>query len=114
MSNLFKLQTEFSVCVAKLILFLIENGYEVTFGDAYRDERCSYGHPKSVHRKRLAIDLNLFRNGEYLEDSEDHRRAGNFWKKLNPNARWGGDFKNSKGEPEPDGNHYSFEYEGMK
>jgi hypothetical protein len=54
----------------------------------------------------LAIDLNLFKDSEFLEQSEDHRPLGEWWKKQHPDARWGGDFD--------DGNHYSFEHEGVK
>lgn len=63
----------------------------------------------SVHQVGLAVDINLFKDGVYLQDSTDHAPLGAFWKTLNPLARWGGDFK-----PKPDGNHYSFEYNGVK
>ncbi len=106
MSPLLRAQVEFSVMVAKLILRANELGYQVTFGDAYRDPRVSYGHPNSVHRRRLAVDLNLFQNGKYLTATEDHRVLGEWWKSQHPLARWGGDFE--------DGNHYSFEWDGMK
>lgn len=102
-SKLFIAQTEFSVCVAKLILYCVECGYNLTLGDAYRDPRVSYGHPNSAHRKRLAIDLNLFKDGKFLQDTIEHKFLGNYWKTLHPLARWGGDFR--------DGNHYSFEWD---
>lgn len=63
----------------------------------------------SVHSVGLAVDLNLFRDGIYLSSSEDHAKLGAYWKTLHPLARWGGDFR-----PRPDGNHYSFEYNGVK
>lgn len=104
--SLVNTQAEFSVCVARLILRAYQLGYQVTFGDAYRDPRVTYGHPNSVHRKRLAVDLNLFKDGKYLSATEDHKVLGEWWKSQHPLARWGGDFE--------DGNHYSFEHEGMK
>lgn len=104
--SLVNTQAEFAVCVARLILRAYQLGYQVTFGDAYRDPRVTYGHPNSVHRKRLAVDLNLFKDGKYLSATEDHKVLGEWWKSQHPLARWGGDFE--------DGNHYSFEYEGMK
>lgn len=104
--SLQRLQSEFAICVARLILRADQLGYQVTFGDAYRDPRVTYGHPNSVHRKRLAVDLNLFKNGKYLTATEDHAILGQWWKAQHPLARWGGDFE--------DGNHYSFEYEGVK
>jgi hypothetical protein len=112
--SLRKKQSEFARLVGKLILKAYDLGYEVTLGDAYRDPRVhgamgvrkSYSHPKSAHKIRLAIDLNLFKNGEFLETSEDHRPLGEWWEKQHPMARWGGRFD--------DGNHYSLEHEGVK
>lgn len=112
--SLRKKQSEFAKLVGKLILKAYDLGYEVTLGDAYRDPRVhgamgvrkSYSHPKSAHKIRLAIDLNLFKNGEFLETTEDHRPLGEWWEKQHPMARWGGRFD--------DGNHYSFEQEGVK
>lgn len=91
--------------MADLIVHAYELGYEMTFGDAYRDPRVTYGHPNSTHRKRLAVDLNLFKDGKYLTTTEDHRELGEWWEKQHPLARWGGRFE--------DGNHYSFEWDGV-
>lgn len=90
-------------------------GYQVTLGDAYRDPRVhgalgvklGYGHKKSAHKQRLAIDINLFKDGKFLTSSEDHRALGEWWEKQHPLARWGGKFNT------PDGNHYSFEHDGV-
>lgn len=71
----------------------------------------------SLHELGLAVDTNLFRNGVYLGQSEDHAPLGAYWKTLHPLARWGGDFTkvvDGRTEPNPDGNHYSFEWEGKK
>lgn len=99
-------QSLFARLVADLIIYAYEQGYELTFGDAYRDVRCRYGHDTTLHRIRLAIDLNLFLNGKYLTDTEDHRPLGEYWESLHPLCRWGGRFQ--------DGNHYSMEHEGMR
>lgn len=106
MGSLLQTQAAFSVCAAKLLLRAHELGYQVTLGDAYRDPRVTYGHPNSSHRKRLAIDINLFKEGKYLTATENHRILGDWWKAQHPLARWGGDWE--------DGNHYSFEWEGVK
>lgn len=98
--------------VARLIDKAFELGYEVTLGDAYRDPRLhggigvkmGYGHPKSCHKMRLAIDLNLFKNGKFLTTTEDHRQLGEWWESIG--GTWGGRFN--------DANHYSLEHEGMK
>jgi hypothetical protein len=88
-------QSLFARKVALLIVFIYEQGYEVTFGDAY----ATTGHiDGSFHYKRLAIDLNLFKDGRYLTTTEAHRPFGEFWESLG--GTWGGRFE--------DGNHYSW------
>lgn len=105
-------QSKFARMVAQLIEKAFELGYEVTLGDAFRDPRLhgaigvkkGYGHPKSCHKLRLAIDLNLFKNGQFLVTTEDHRPLGEWWESIG--GTWGGRFN--------DANHYSLEHEGMK
>ena len=61
-------QRRFTFMVGLLIKWAYENGYELTFGDAYRDPRVfgrtgdkkGYGRSKSNHKLRLAVDFNLF------------------------------------------------------
>ena len=82
--------------VGLLINYATLQGYEITFGDAYAQS----GHiDGSFHYKRLAIDLNLFKDGEYLTETQDHRPLGLFWESIG--GTWGGRFE------KPDGNHYS-------
>jgi hypothetical protein len=108
------LQSTFASLVPRLIDKALELGYEVTLGDAYRDPRVhgtvgikmAYGHARSAHKTRLAIDLNLFKDGEFLPSTDSHKELGEWWEKQHPLARWGGRFA--------DGNHYSFEYNGIK
>ncbi len=114
--SLSKTQQEFTTCIAKLILYANECGYGLTFGDAYRDtrvhgsfgEKKSYSAASSVHKVRLAVDLNLFVNGKYITDgsSAEYLMLGEYWEGLDKLARWGGRFK--------DANHFSFEYQGFK
>lgn len=105
-------QREFARQVGLLIAHVYESGSALTFGDAYRDPRVTYGHQNSVHRKRLAVDLNLFQlvNGVWLyrTDTESHRPLGEWWEQRHVLARWGGRFTPA------DGNHYSFEWDGVK
>lgn len=90
-------QSEFTKKVALLILYAYEQGYELTFGDAYAKS----GHKMySFHYKRLAIDLNLFKDGEFLTETKDHEFLGEFWESMG--GTWGGRFSHK------DGNHYSF------
>lgn len=98
--------------IADLIIFAYDNGYELTLGDAYRDPRVhgavgvkqSYSSANSLHKERLAIDFNLFKDGKYLTQTEDHRLLGEYWESLG--GTWGGRFQ--------DGNHYSIEHNGRK
>ena len=87
-------QFKFVDMTAKLINFAFEKGYTLTFGDAYATQ----GHIlNSFHYKRLAIDLNLFKDGKYLAKTEDHKFLGEYWESLG--GSWGGRWR--------DGNHYS-------
>lgn len=120
MRTLGQKQRLFTRLIAKLIDYAYTQGYELTFGDAYRDPRVhgelgvkkSYSSGGSVHKERLAVDFNLFIDGKYQESSEAHRKLGEYWKSLDPECRWGGDFKDSSGRPAPDGNHYSMSHNG--
>ncbi len=105
-------QRKFAQMVAKLIQKAAELGYEVSFGDAYRDPRVfgsmgvrmGYGESKSAHKHRLAIDLNLFKDGVFLAHTEQHKPLGEWWESIG--GAWGGRFN--------DGNHYSLEHDGIK
>tara|TARA_R110000868_G_scaffold275405_1_gene535139 strand:- start:331 stop:471 length:141 start_codon:yes stop_codon:yes gene_type:complete len=35
-------------------------------------EKKSYSAANSLHKQRLAVDFNLFRDGQYLTGTEDH------------------------------------------
>ena len=105
-------QRRFTLMISKLIQHAYESGYELTFGDAYRDprlhgqvgEKKGYGATNSVHKDRLAVDFNLFKDGKYLAATEDHKQLGEFWESIG--GSWGGRFE--------DGNHYSLEHQGRK
>ena len=96
-------QRKFTLMVGRLINEAYERGYELTFGDAYRDSRVEYGHPDSLHRKRLAVDLNLFKDGEYLIDGAGHDDLHDFWDLLGGSERIADDL-----------NHYSLAHGGMR
>jgi len=102
--NLVEKQSRFTHMVALLILHAEQLGYALTFGDAYRDPRVEYGHSRSLHRKRLAVDFHAFKNGKYLVKTEDYTPLGEYWESIG--GSWGGRFE--------DGNHFSLEHEGMK
>ena len=110
MSRLLSQQIEFSQNLGKLLGWIYANGFGVTMGDAYRDKRCEYGHPESLHRQRLAVDLNLFKQSasghwDYFALTEDHTPIGEHWESMGVLCKWGGRFG--------DGGHYSMEWEGI-
>src|SRR5688572_22119754 len=93
-------QTEFVWMVAQLLVWARSQGYEITFGEAWR-----IGDPM-LHGMRLAIDLNLFIDGKYRRDTEAHRPLGEKWESMG--GSWGGRFK------KPDGNHHSLSHKGIR
>ena len=110
--TLFEKQTQFTKMLPLLLNKAFELGFDVTVGDAYRDPRVfgalgetkGYGLPSSAHKSRLAIDLNLFKNGVFLESTNDHLPLGEYWESIG--GSWGGRFK--------DGNHYSLQFNGIR
>jgi D-alanyl-D-alanine carboxypeptidase-like protein len=96
------LQEEFAQSAAKLIQKAAELGYTVTFGEAWRtpeqaqwnaDHHLGVAH--SLHMERLAVDLNVFKDGAYQADDSNgcYSALGAWWKTLGDAYRWGGDFK---------------------
>lgn len=87
-------QAKFARMVAILLLYAERQGYEFTLGDAWAKS----GHKKrSLHYIRLAVDLNLFKNGKWLKETKDHLPFGVFWETMG--GTWGG--------RHDDGNHYA-------
>ena len=108
--TLLQKQVEFARLVPLLINKAFELGYTVTLGECYRSPeeaarlaKLGKGIKNSLHTVKLAIDLNLFRDGVYLTDNESHRTLGTYWESLSNGKEyityWGGHFG--------DGNHYS-------
>ena len=46
----------------------------------------------SNHLKRLAIDLNFFKDGQIIWDKGVLTPLGAYWESLYPKNRWGGNF----------------------
>lgn len=106
-------QRAFAKYVGLLIGRIYEMGYECSLDWAYRPpEVAAYyatigvGIRSSLHTLKLAVDLNLFLNGEWCRDETHHRQFGEWWEKLNPELAWGGRFG--------DANHYSYRHDGRK
>jgi hypothetical protein len=109
--SLSDLQQAFALNVSLLIQRINDTGHGCTGGEWYRTpEQAAINAAKgigirnSLHCKRLAVDLNLFKDGVFLTDEEDHRQFGEWWEELDPRNRWGGRFK--------DGCHYSMTDDG--
>lgn len=93
---------------------------ELTFGECYRtpeqaalNAKNGSGISNSLHTKRLAIDLMLFKDGVWMEKSEDFRALGEWWEAQSEPEKgivcaWGGRF------PKPDGNHFSLAHNGVR
>lgn len=88
--------------VAKLIEFAKHEGYKLTGGELWRtDEQHGLNIlagksqiDRSMHQDRLAIDFNLFVNGNIQWEKNEHwERLGEYWKILSPENVWGGDWK---------------------
>lgn len=97
--SLVKEQAAFLLDVCALINFATDQGFLVTGGELYRtqEQQAIYlktGKSKTMqsnHLRRLAIDLNFILNGE-LYYGEKLKPVGEFWEKLHPKNRWGGNF----------------------
>jgi hypothetical protein len=103
--------------IPRLIDKIHEAGYECTGGHLMRCENCYTGSDRSLHRKKLAIDINLFMMGNYITDTEAHRPFGIFWESLHPDCCWGGGLKHESTGKDflvSDGNHYSISFAGME
>ena len=104
MESLGDLQRKFTLLTGKLIIYAYEQGYELTFGEAYNAQ--GTGHKKnSNHYIRLAVDLNLFKDQAWLskgiEMEQGHNMLHDYWDSLGGAPR----IKN-------DLNHYALVYNG--
>lgn len=107
-------QSSFAFALAQLIVWIFDQGWEVTLAEGYvgmtdaADGDYDGPHKRGgQHYCQLAQDLNLFIDGDLIENGEHPAWAaiGAKWKRLDTLARWGGDFPG-------DSNHFSFEHEG--
>jgi hypothetical protein len=104
-SALRKKQHLFLLNVSKLINYATTlEGYEITGGELWRtpEQQAIYlknGKSKatiSKHQERLAIDLNIFINGKWINNKEGYEPLAKYWKILHPSNTsgydWGWDF----------------------
>jgi hypothetical protein len=91
-------QSNFVRALGLLISHAYFLGYELTFADGQSFPAHKRHRKGSFHFKRLAQDINLFKNGRYLRSTEAHRPHGEYWESIG--GTWGGRWG--------DGNHYSW------
>ena len=115
MSALREKQSRFVRYVGRLITFSVNAGYDLTFGECYRTPQQAQwnaehglGIANSLHTERLAIDLNLFRNGDLVTGVSDYQPLGEFWESLSTDCAWGGRFA------KPDQYHFSIAHDGRR
>ena len=97
-------QSQFARMFARLILHAEILGYEVTLDYGRRCDDCLVGHKDSLHKLKLAHDINLFKDNRFLSSTKAHEPLGLYWESIG--GSWGGRFE--------DGNHYSLAYKGMR
>jgi hypothetical protein len=103
----------FAKDVAKLINYIASLGLWVTLDEAYRTPEQAQiyaekgiGIADSLHCKRLAIDLNVYKDGNYLYYPKDYIVFGKYWEQLDRQNRSGCWFTDSNGKPKPDARHF--------
>lgn len=117
MTTLSEKQRVFTLNIACLIVYAYDNGYELTFGEAYRTQsqillnffgfevikggvlgiklqksKKTSKTLNSLHGSRLAVDFNLFIDDRYITDREKYRPLAEYWKSLHPKNRAGYDW----------------------
>ena len=100
-------QDKFMGMVAKLVNKAHELGFMITGGTLWREpwvalyyEKHGKGVYPSYHTHRLAVDVQLHKDGKYLRDTKDYEPLGAWWETIG--GTWGGRFT------KPDGNHFSY------
>ena len=104
MSVLSDKQFKHSRMIALLILYIYERGYTVAISHCERCKDCPVGKEKSLHKSKLATDLDIFKDGKYLTKTKEYEFAGLFWEALG--GTWGGRWE--------DGRHFSIAHLGRK
>lgn len=107
MATLREKQSRFARYLGLLIDFAYSlPGVELTLGEGHNDAKV--GHMAgSLHYIRLAQDINLFVGGRYIRGHHEvWHKLGNYWKHLDPQCAWGGDFSSK------DYNHFSLKHNG--
>jgi len=93
-------QFAFTHDVSKLFHFIWANGFEFSIGEVMRPQEMQDIYvrtgrsktEKSQHLKKLAIDLNIFKDG-VLATVDQIKPIGKYWESLAEVNRWGGSWR---------------------
>lgn len=93
-------QSLFLFNIHLLIEWAYKNGFELTFGEAYRTQEqqeihVAAGRSKTLnsrHLQRLAVDFNIFIDGNLINDPVKIKPLGDFWASLHTDNVWGNDW----------------------
>lgn len=102
-------QSQFVRMLARLFLHAELLGYELTLGRGYASKEANAadgGHKRSLHLDRLAQDLNVFVDGQFLRGAaakDAHNRLHDYWDEIGGAERIAADL-----------NHYSLPHGGMR
>lgn len=107
MGDLLEKRIKFTKLLASLLGWFYQamewKGYSIVIGQD------GLKHMKgSLHFMGLAADLLLYKDGKFLDKTEDYKEMGEKWESLDPECCWGGRFS------KPDGDHFSIGYGGRK
>lgn len=100
-------QAAFLLDASRLIQKATQMGFVVTGGELFRtaEQQAIYvktGRSKTMnsnHLKRLAIDLNVFKDGVLCYDIAVLKPLGDYWESINPKNSWGGNWNSFKDSP---------------
>ena len=105
-----QMQREFAICFARLIVWIYDQGWQVTFSEGYIGDSIDKASEDTPHKRtgnhfrKLAVDINLFINGVLISNGNHSawRAIHRCWATLHPDAR----------EVPGDANHIGLLYEG--
>ena len=91
-------QEKFTEDLAKLLNYLIKNNYQIRIGEVERTQAQQQIYIKegksktlnSMHLKRCAADLHIFKDNEWLQSKQELQEIGDYWEGLDINNKWGG------------------------
>ncbi len=105
-------QRFFARIFMEMLIFAHLKGYDVVLEDGKRSpeeaarlaKKGGIAISRSLHIKKLAHDISLFKNRKWLKSNEDYKELGEYFESLG--GPWGGHFG--------DGGHFSVEHEGVR